>query len=317
MYYEQFFLSLVSLRLHNPNASIVVLTDENTKKHLSGIRGEYEKYASQTKVIDIPSGLSLKEASRWIKTSMRQYITGDFLYIDCDTIITGDLDCTSLHGISIGAVPDCHVPLKMHHYYRQFRDENMALDFNSVLKYDNYYNGGIIYCGDTPDSRRFFERWHTLWGDCRKRGNSQDMPALNRANYELHNIISEIGGGWNCQIFNNGLPFLNQAKIIHYFATSLSFKASPFSLASETVLSSVKKTGEISKEIFARLQDPKSAFEYNSVIISDDDVLSIINSSIFSSLRRLRKKNKNLFTVLDTFVYRWVSFLKRHRLSGH
>jgi lipopolysaccharide biosynthesis glycosyltransferase len=314
MYYEQFFLSITSLRLYNPNAFTVILTEKNTEKCLSGNRRNYEKYASQTKLITVPDGLSQKEASRWIKTSMRQYITGDFLYIDCDTIITGNLDCTSLQGISLGAVSDCHVPLKNHHYYRQFRDENMALGFNSVLEYDNYYNGGVIYCGDTPDSWRFFERWHALWNDCRKKGNSQDMPSLNRANYELHNIISEIGGEWNCQISNNGLPFLAQAKIIHYFATALFFMASPFSFSSETVLSSIKKTGEISGELFKKLQNPRSAFESNSVIISDNDVLAIINSSVFSALRRLRKRNRKLFYTLDAFFYRLTSILKRFKL---
>jgi lipopolysaccharide biosynthesis glycosyltransferase len=317
LYYEQFFLSVVSLRFYNPVAEIVLLLDTFTKKTLIGNRIGYEEAVSDVVVIDPPNGLSRKEVSRWIKTSICQYITGDFLYIDCDTIIAGALDYTSLHGISIGAVLDCHVPLKMHHYHRQFRDESTALGFNSILECDNYYNGGVIYCGDTPDSRRFFERWHALWNDGRKKGNSQDMPSLNRANYELHNIISEIDGEWNCQISNNGLPFLNQAKIIHYFATSLFFMASPFSLASETVLSSIKKTGEISKEIFAKLQDPKSAFEPNSLIISDDDVLNIINSSIFSSLRRLRKEKRALFNVLDTLVYRLTSFFKRHRLSEY
>jgi hypothetical protein len=247
---------------------------------------------------------------------MCQYITGDFFYIDCDTVIAGDLDCTSFRGMSIGAVPDCHVPLKKHHYYRQFRDENMRLGFNSILNYDNYYNGGIIYCGDTPDSRRFFEKWHALWNDCRQKGNSQDMPSFNRANFELHNMISEIGGEWNCQIAHNGLPFLDHAKIIHYFATSLVYMSPPFILASESVLSSIRKTGEISPEIFKKLQNPKSAFEFNSMIISDDDVLKVINSSIFSTLRRLRKKNRVIFDALNTFVYRLTFFLKRRKVCG-
>jgi hypothetical protein len=310
-YYEQFFLSIVSLRLHNPTVKIILLLDALTEKRLIGKRIGYEKVISNTIIIDPPKGFSRKESSRWIKTSICQYVTGDFLYIDCDTVIAGDLDCSSFRGISIGAVPDCHVPFKKHRYYRQFRDENIKMGFNSILEYDNYYNGGVIYCGDTPDSQRFFERWHTLWNDCRKKGNSQDMPSFNRANYELHNIISEIGGEWNCQISNNGLPFLERAKIIHYFATSLVFVSSPFILSSGAVLSSIKKTGEIPPEIFTKLQNPKSAFESNSLIISDDDVLKILDSSIFSLLRRLRKWNKRLFEILDNFFYRLTFFLKR------
>jgi hypothetical protein len=310
LYYEQFFLSVVSLRLYNPAAEVVLLLDTLTKKGLAGNRTGYEKNVSDVIVIKAPDELSQKEVSRFIKTSMRQYVTGDFLYIDCDTVIADTLDNTFPQGISIGAVPDCHIPLKRHHYYQQFRDENLKLGFKFILECDTYYNGGIIYCGDTPASYRFFERWHALWNDCRKKGNSQDMPSFNRANHELHNIISAIGDEWNCQISNNGLPFLNYAKIIHYFATSIFFVESPFIFASKTVLSSIKKTGEISTDILEKLQNPKSAFALNSMIVSDNDVLKIINSSVFSVLRRLRKKNRKLFDIFDSFVYRLISILK-------
>jgi lipopolysaccharide biosynthesis glycosyltransferase len=315
LYYEQFFLSIVSLRLCNPAAEIVLLLDTFTKKNLTGNRTGYEKVVSDVVVIEPPRGLSQKESSRHIKTSMRQYITGDFLYIDCDTIIADDLSHVFLQNISIGAVPDCHTPFKKHHYYRQFRDENLRLGFSSILECDNYYNGGIIYCGDTPESYRFFERWHDIWNDCRKKGNSQDMPSFNRANYELHNIISEIDGKWNCQISNNGLTFLSQSKIIHYFATSLFFTESPFFFASKSVLSSIKETDVISSDIFKKLQDPRSAFELNSVIISDKDVLNVLNSSVFSVLRRVSKRSRRLFNAIDAFFYRISFILKQLRAS--
>ncbi|MDR2410754.1 MAG: hypothetical protein LBE13_21950, partial [Bacteroidales bacterium] len=216
LYYEQFLLSAVSLRLCNPTAEIVLLLDTFTKKGLSGNRSGYEKIVSDIIVIKPPRGLFSKEISRWIKTSMRQYITGDFLYIDCDTVIADNLDCTFSDDIKIGAILDSHISFKEHHYYRQFRDENLKLGFDSILETNVYYNGGIIFCKNSPESYTFFERWHSLWNKTLNRGNSQDMPSFNRANYESHNIITELGGEWNCQISNNGLPFLYRAKILHY-----------------------------------------------------------------------------------------------------
>jgi hypothetical protein len=314
-YYEQFFLSLASFRVYNPKSSVVVLTDNFTKNGLTRGRTEYEKYASEIKVIDVPGQFSQKESSRWIKTSIRRHISGDFLYIDCDTIITDNLEYGFPDDIIIGAVGDCHVPLRQHHYYRQFRDENLKLGFKSILETDIYYNGGIIFCRDVPESHIFFDRWHALWRETLSKGNSQDMPSLNRANYELHNIISEIGGEWDCQIGNNGLPFLYRAKIIHYFATSLDFMGSPFVFASDSVLASIKTAGKIPEEIFEKLKDPKSAFELNSKIISDKDALKILDSSVFSALRRIIKKNKKLFETFDALVYRLSLFLKRHKKS--
>jgi hypothetical protein len=241
---------------------------------------------------------------------MRKYITGDFLYIDCDTIIADNLDCTFPDAIKIGAIPDSHIPFTSHHYYRQFRDENLKLGFDSIKETDSYYNGGVIFCKNSPESYAFFEMWHSLWKETLNKGNSQDMPSFNRANYILNNIITEIGGEWNCQISNNGIPFLHHAKILHYFATSLDFLTSPFLLASKTVLSSIKEFGTISIEILEKLHDPKSAFELNSKIISDRDVIEILDSSFFSVLRRLRKKNKKIFEIFDTFIYHLSVFLK-------
>jgi hypothetical protein len=120
-----------------------------------------------------------------------------------------------------------------------------------------------------------------------------------------------LGGEWNCQVSNNGLPFLYQAKILHYFATSLDFLTSPFIFSSKFVLYEIKKTGKISKGIFEKLKCPKSAFELNSKIFSDKDVLEIIDSSIFSVLRRLRKKNKKVFEIFNSLVYYLLLFLKR------
>ncbi|MDR2632082.1 MAG: hypothetical protein LBC51_00460, partial [Treponema sp.] len=100
--------------------------------------------------------------------------------------------------------------------------------------------------------------------------------------------------------------------ILHYFATSLDFLTVSLVLASKTVLSSIKKSGTISTEILGKLQDPKSAFELNSKIVSDRDVIKILDSSIFSVLRRLRKRNKNMFEIFDSFVYHLTAFLKQN-----
>jgi hypothetical protein len=310
LYYEQFFLSAVSLRICNPTAEIVLLLDPLTKKGLVGNRSGYEKIVSDIVVIEPPNGLSPKEVSRWIKTSMRQYIAGDFLYIDCDTIIADNLDYAFSDTTKIGAILDSHIPFTRHHYYRQFRDENLKLGYTSILATDSYYNGGIIFCKNSPESYAFFEKWHSLWMETMAKGNSQDMPSFNRANYDLNNIITEVGGEWNCQISNNGIPFLHHAKILHYFATSLDFLTSPFVFASKTVLSSIKKSGEIPAEVLEKLHDPKSAFELNSKVIADRDVIEILDSSSFSFLRRIKKKNKRIFEFFDALIYRLSAFLK-------
>jgi len=302
-YYEQFFLSITSLRMHNPQAFIVALIDSKTKEGLTGKRSGYSKLVSETVTITAPSELSQKEVSRWIKTSMKKYVVGDFLYIDCDTIIAGNLDVNFPAEIKIGAILDTHVPLSKHHKAQHFEMEDLGLKFNS-FETGFRYNGGVIFCRDTSAANEFFLRWHSLWLFSNKEGISQDMPSLNQANHELGGIITELDDKWNCHITYNGLPFLFDAKIIHYIATSFDFIDCPFLPASRAVLLSVKETGVILPETLKLLKNPRTAFEYRSRIVADKAELDVVNSKIFLLLLILRKKKPRLFHSIDSFLIR-------------
>ncbi|MCL1927436.1 MAG: glycosyltransferase [Treponema sp.] len=293
-YYEQFLLSLASFRLYNPNAAVIALIDEKTKQNLNGKRSRYEEFISETKIINVPLEYSQKEASRWIKTSVQHYISGDFLYIDCDTIIAEKLDYDFPSDIAIGAVLDTHVTLEYHHLKNHFNKEDKKLGFSSSFKSNNRFNGGLLYCRNDSPARDFYEKWHSLWIESRKNGCSQDMPSLNQANYELGGIIAELNGEWNCQISHNGLPWLANAKIIHYYATSLSSLEPAYKLASSAVINSLKETGEISPEILMYIKKPKNAFDPFSRIISDKSTIHALDKSLlFKSIRFFKRHGKS------------------------
>jgi hypothetical protein len=302
LYYEQFFLSASSLRLFNPNANIILLVDKKTKDRLTGSRSGYEKIISGTAIIYPPSYLNQKESSRWIKTSIHNYVSGDFLFIDCDTIITGSLNAGFDPSIKIGAVLDTHVTLENHHLKQYFETSDRRLGFTASFKEKKHYNGGLIYCKDDPEGKLFFDKWHELWLRGRNRGNFQDMPSLNQANYELNSIITELPGEWNCQISHNGLPYLYKAKIIHYYATSLVSFIPAYRLAAPEILASIKATGEIPAEAMKLLENPKAAFETHSRIIADPAVIGAFDSYLFSKLIDLNKKHPGLFKKCDNFM---------------
>jgi hypothetical protein len=311
IYYEQFFLSLASMRLYNPDAEVIALIDEKTKRGLTEKRCGYEKLVSEIKVIAPPDEFSQKEASRWLKTSIHRYITGEFLFIDCDTIITDKLDYDLPSGIKIGAVLDNHVTLEKHHLQKFFQKEDTSVGFSSSLKTNRRYNGGLIFCGGDSQALDFFEKWHSLWIESRKRGCSQDMPSLNQANYEMSNIITELSGELNCQISHNGLPFLHNAKIIHYYATSLNSADPAFKLSSPPVFASIKETGELSPEIMKLLENPKSAFEPLSRIVSDNAVIEALDSSFLFKLIRFNKRHPWLSKRWNDFSVFIVQSVKR------
>ncbi|GMO69545.1 MAG: hypothetical protein Ta2A_17590 [Treponemataceae bacterium] len=297
LYYEQFFLSVTSMRMYNPDACVVLLTDTTTKKNLTGKRAGYAKLITEEKVISVPDSFNKKESSRWIKTSINRYVEGKFLFIDCDTIITGALaasfsDSNFPDSIKVGAVLDCHVPLSKHNLQFSFQNEDKNVNFVSSLLTDKRYNGGVIYCnGESKEGIDFFERWHNLWLKTCKMRNSQDMPSLNQANYELNDIITPLDDALNCQISHNGLPYLCAAKIIHYYATSLVSFDHPYLLASKAVLLSIKDSGVISPDIMELLKKPTLAFSEKVRIIADKTAIDVLESAFFSKLLWLRRNH--------------------------
>jgi hypothetical protein len=290
-----------------------LLTDKNTGKYLADSHRNHEKYVSEIKIVDIPGEFSQKESSRWIKTSIRNYVSGDFLFIDCDTIITEKLDYDFPPDIQIGAVLDTHVPLSQHHLFNEFQKRNTIAGFQKTDKKDFYYNSGIIFCRDTPETRVFFNEWHDLWVEGNKRGVSADQPSFNQANNRLNNITTELSGEWNCQISHNGLPYLSDAKIIHYFATSLVSFEHPFIPASGQVLLSIKNKGEIPSDIINLLKKPKAAFSTKARIISDQTALDVLESAFFSKLLWLRREHERVFSRLNRLLYHVKKPVVRHK----
>jgi len=311
-YYEQFLLSLASMRMYNQDAEVIILIDEKTKQGLTGRRSGYAQFVSETKIINVPDEYPQKQASRWIKTSINNYVTGDFLFIDCDTIITGKLAPVFPPDTNIGAVLDTHVTLDNHHLRDYFMSEVERAAFSTPFLKNTYFNSGIIFYRDNLSSQEFFEKWHKLWIESNKHGISVDQPSFNQADCDLHNIITELSGEWNCQISHNGLNFLHNAKIIHYYATSLLLLASPYKLASSEVLLSIKKTGEISTEITELLHNPLAVFEDNTRIVSGKYVLDIFDSPMFKLLVWLRDCHNSFYKTLNGIVRFFVNILKKN-----
>jgi hypothetical protein len=301
-YYEQFLLSVTSFRIFNGNGKVIVLTERETEKGLSGKRSGYEGLVDGVQIVDVPGNPGRKEISRWIKTSVREHVAGDFLFIDCDTIVVGVLDSVFPENMEAGAVLDTHLKLPEHHLREIFRDRDRVAGFQSSLDGTEHYNSGVILCRDTPRCREFYHRWHSLWKEGNAKGITSDQPSFNEANRLMNGILSDMGDSWNCQISHNGLPFLHDAKIIHYYATSLVSFESPFLPASAGILNSIKETGSIPAGVLSMLENPKAAFAPLARIISDRDTLDILDSNYFSKLLWLKKSCPKLFYGINNII---------------
>ena len=140
---EQCLISLKFLRKYNPEAYVVLVCDDTTESSLNGNRQDIKLLINELKSIQFERPVNKVERPRLMKVNLRKYVEGDFLYIDCDTIIVNDLSEIDNFTFSIGAVLDGHQPLKSHPMRSYFKKQNQHLNYNfdEVL---SYYSGGDI-----------------------------------------------------------------------------------------------------------------------------------------------------------------------------
>ena len=301
-YYEQFLLSLVSLKIKMPDAQVVLLCDTKTKNNLTENRREYKKHISDVITADAPESYSQIEVSRWIKTSMRRLVRGDFLFIDCDTVITDDLSSITDLGVIFGACLDKHTLIDKHHKNHMLIDDDKRLGFCSY-KSNRHINSGVIFCADTEETVKLFDRWHELWLLSKSKNILRDQPAFNMAIYENESLFTELNGIWNCQISYNSLPYLADSKIIHYFASNMYLNQTPFLLASDNIIEQIKETGRIPEQALELLKNPRSAFDSASQIIAGSDMLNVLNSNLFQFIIFLKMKMPFLFKFTDKLFF--------------
>jgi hypothetical protein len=239
-YLESALISIYSARFRMPNANITLLVDDNTNNSFVGKRSELLNYISEKIVISFDNDIDLKIRSRLLKTNMRNHISGDFLYIDCDTLIANSLNDIENCTYDIAAVLDGHTVLEKHPVYEIFAKQSSVYNY-PFEKVENYFSGGVMYVRDSEKAYNFFNSWHKNYKLGLKSGINQDEPSLAKTNFDFGNIIHKLPDEWNCQI-RLGALYLKDLKILHFWSK----KNMPISfLGSKDFLFKLKNEGLI------------------------------------------------------------------------
>lgn len=163
--------------------------------------------------------LNKMQRSRYIKTSMRFHISGDFLFIDGDTIILKPLNEVDQILADFSATPDKHVTI-MNHAWNSSIQRSLRKIGGKFLTPESYYiNSGVMFVKDSNSCRVLFKRWNENWIKSSNKGIHSDQPSLAKTINELNFSVNILDGAWNCQITENGLKWYKDAKILHYFAS--------------------------------------------------------------------------------------------------
>lgn len=270
MYLEQILLSSYSLKLHNSHCHAILVVDDKTEKNLVDKRMQIMNNIDELVVVKTPQNLSKHECSRYLKTTLREHIQGDYLFIDGDTIICSSLEIIDQCPYEVAAVLDCHNPVYDCHnpIYDGLRKQLAFVGYAITTEQDKlYYNSGVMYVKDTPKAHELYKTWHQIWNNYRIEIGI-DQPALAKANSKMGYVIKELDGIWNCQILVNGLRFLHEAYIIHYFSSGLRISCY---FANTKIFRQIKENKcIIPVEVQQCIKNAKSAFASECEMLAGD-----------------------------------------------
>lgn len=297
---EQTFVSIVTLKTNTPHAFVSLLIDENTKKSFVGGREEIEQLVDELIVVDLDGTLSGAIRSRLLKTSMRNHVDGDFLFIDSDTIVFDNLADIFTLPHDFAGVLDCHallscnpqIQLQMHkkQMRRLYADENF-------LNSETYVNSGVLFVRDTLENRSFFKQWNALYIECLKKYNIlQDQPTLALCNFKHGFPIKILEGVWNCQL-NYGAHLFRSAKILHFFA-SVNI---PQSI--QLMYNQVRQFKfDDNAVLFIKRNFEKATFDLGHTAIVKGCEYSILNTALYRLLIYLFSSHKKIFCFFEKIV---------------
>lgn len=304
IYLEQTLISIYSLCLYNPNVTIILVVDDITDATINGKRSEILKFISEKKVVNLSAKCDKLHRSRYLKTTLREHIEGDYLYLDSDTIITSSLNEIDKFDGEIGAVKNHHMNIKEFCEAKFVNDCAKKINWILTENDKEYYNSGVFYVKDTINTRRFYKEWNRTWKNSVEKGIPYDQPALGKANSICNYLIKELDGTWNCQILDNGLAFLFEAKIIHYFTSAKSDKngEAPYVFLDNSIYNEMKQIGEIPNSVISHIKHAKSAFNLACKIYSGHELM-FLSSGVYLRLKNLFFNYPFIFRFVDRLSF--------------
>lgn len=271
-YLEQAYVSMFSLKHHMPDAYIVLVTDDITSSTFEGVRKKELQYADEIISIHLDASFSQRQRSRLIKTSVRRYVSGDYLYIDCDTIICRPFQSLGSFPCDIAACVDSHCLDYHDNPYRWFGlIDGHALEW-SIDDESTYFNSGVLFVKDSSVSHEFYDRWQQNLLDGFSKGVLMDQPAFAKTNYQMGHIVRILDDNWNCEL-KHGIRYLKDAMIVHYLTTNTSPGGGQvFRLNEPDIFNEIRTTGAIPAEVVTLAEDPFAGLSSLTHLFAGKDI---------------------------------------------
>lgn len=299
-YFEQAWVSMFSLRHFNPKVHIVLLTDDSTAQTIEKTyRKKAKQFIDDIVVVPFDKQYSNKEKSRWIKTSMRRLVKGDFLFIDADTIVAGALDESYFESFQnfISAVHDyncssrlvCHSEIFKIMYVNRLKSI-YGIDYK---KETDVYNSGVLFVKDVPEAYALFDAWHKNWLIANDKGVCLDQLPLVKTCQEMGNPIRSMSGIYNCQV-KFSIQYFHKAIILHTFSHQQDSSLSP--ILGPYLYEEIKRQRDLSDNIKNIVLNAKDTFVSPCFLVGKEWVdisfmpIYILLKQLYFSMNQLDKR---------------------------
>ena len=169
-------LSARSLRFVEPDAEIVVLTDGPVGAALESF---FPAGVEFVPVDSIPYADPVAR-SRYIKTSVAEYVAAPFLFIDSDTLVVRPfLQKLSRSKYEMMASYNRHRGFPATTPWASWTRGIFDLE-KEPFPPRKHYNSGVIFCKDKHAAAAFYEKWHSVWRrQWEQLGVARDQPCFN------------------------------------------------------------------------------------------------------------------------------------------
>lgn len=209
---EMAILSVHCARKFSPELEVEVVIDDKTFNNLKGYRQNILHLVNQVHVISV-EGETNAFISRAIKTQLRKFIEGDYLYIDIDAIPIADLSEVFEIQTDLAMVNDHNLPPKKFVFLEYEREIFDKMQWSLPAE---YYNSGVMFVKDTDLTHDFFKRWHELWLLNCAIGLHKDQPAMHEAIRQKKIKVTNLSSAWNMLIGSHKAFPSRNPKIYHY-----------------------------------------------------------------------------------------------------
>lgn len=240
-----------------PEFRRVCVMDRATRRFLQRSAVELEPWVDELVLADSPERNPLL-SSRYLKTTLRHLIKGDYLALDIDAVLADSSAFHHLNYTALAAAPNLdHLRLAPAFPVEIGRTIYQPMGWEHPVQ--PYVNTGVLLCRDNELAHRFYSRWHELWLAQKQQLNIHlDQPAFNRCLWENPTYLTLLPSSFNSPV-DVGADFEQGASVYHYYISIYSGRPRRDSLLGITARE-IQRRGRMNKSLLRFLLKQKRAF---------------------------------------------------------